>query len=77
MDRAGLRDPENSQARDLEQAEEHRRQCLIYGIDPASSEKELHRARCSYWNVPELLAPDRKSLNQVLKIRYHCQDEHR
>lgn len=77
MDRAGLRDPENSPAKNREQAEEHRRQCLIYGIDPTSSEKELHRARCHYWNVPELLAPDRKSLNQVLKIRYHCQDEQR
>jgi len=77
MDRAGIRDQDRIQEKDREKAEEHQRQCLIYGIDATSSEKELHRARCQYWNVPELLAPDRKSLNQVLKIRYHFQDEHR
>ncbi|MCA9803677.1 MAG: pentapeptide repeat-containing protein [Cyanobacteria bacterium HKST-UBA02] len=73
MDRAGLQNQTNDQEKNLE----HQRQCLIYGIDPSSSEEELHRARCHYWNVPELLAPDRKSLNHVLKIRYHCQDERR
>ncbi|MGD9684089.1 MAG: hypothetical protein AB7W16_23230 [Candidatus Obscuribacterales bacterium] len=75
MDRAGLQSLEHE--KEQEKNREHQRQCLIYGIDPASSEEELHRARCHYWNVPELLAPDRKSLNHVLKIRYHCQDERR